>query len=336
MSKVVVIGSGAWGTSLAVAARRAGSDVVIWSRSSDVVDDINNNHLNHKYLGQIGLESNIIATCDIAAICNCDAILLAVPTNGLRGVCQEILKKISPESKSYPPLIICSKGVEQGSLALMSEVVSEYFPGNVIAVLSGPNFADEVAKGLPACATLACKDKIAAEQIVRMLGNKLFRIYYSDDLVGAQIGGAVKNVIAIACGIAIGCGFGENARAAIITRGIAEIGRLSIKMGGRQETLLGLCGVGDITLTCSSEKSRNMSLGIQIGKGIDLSNILSAGKTVEGVATSKSVTLLAEKLGVEMPITNAVKAILHDNKTVTDMVEYLLERPFWIEANIQK
>jgi len=324
--KLAVLGAGAWGTALAISAGRAGSDVTLWSRNSDVAADINNKHLNPKYLGQLPIHEQTNATCSISESLNSDAILLAVPAQALRGICKEI------RAKTNAPLVVCAKGVEQGSLSLMSEIVAECCPNNVVAILSGPNFADEVAKGLPACATLACGDKDVAEKIIKMLGSKLFRLYYTDDVVGAQIGGAVKNVIAIACGVAIGKGFGENARAALVTRGIAEMGRLSIKLGGKQETLLGLSGIGDIMLTCASEKSRNMSLGLEIGKGRAISEILKSGKTVEGLFTSKSVSLLAEKLGVDMPITNAVKAILHDEASVSDTVAYLLERPVSAEA----
>jgi glycerol-3-phosphate dehydrogenase (NAD(P)+) len=324
--KLGVLGAGAWGTALAIAAGRAGSDVCLFSRSGTVADDINNKHLSPKYLGHIAIHQQINATCNIADIFNSDAILLAVPAQNLRAVCMEIA------AKTNAPLVICAKGVEQASLALMSEIVQECCPQNLIGIVSGPNFADEVAKGLPACATLASKDAAVAEKIIKMLGHKLFRLYYSDDVIGAQIGGAVKNVLAIACGIAIGSGFGENARAALVTRGISEMGRLSVRLGGRQETLLGLSGVGDIMLTCASEKSRNMSLGMEIGKGRDISAILKAGKTVEGVATSKSVALLAEKMGVDMPITNAVKAILHEQASVANTVEYLLERPVLAES----
>jgi glycerol-3-phosphate dehydrogenase (NAD(P)+) len=331
--KLGVIGAGSWGTSLAIAAGRAGSDIVLWSRSSDVTNDINNNQLNSKYLGNISIHQNVKATCDIKDIAGCDAILLVIPAQGLRVFLSLLLEsKSGAIINSAIPLVICAKGVEQDSLSLMSDVVSKYFPENPIAILSGPNFADEIAKGLPACATIACADASAADKIIQMMGSKFFRLYYSDDVIGAQIGGSVKNILAIACGIAIGKGLGENARAALVTRGIAEIGRLCVKMGGKQETLLGLSGIGDIMLTCGSEKSRNMSLGIAIGKGVSLSEILENGKTVEGVKTSQSVAMLAHKLGVDMPITCAVKSILHDNADIDKAVHMLLERPFSAEG----
>lgn len=321
--KLGVIGAGSWGTALAITAGRAGSEVILWSRNENIAEEINTKRLNSKYLGTALIHENIKATSDITEILACDAIIFVVPAQSLR----EIVCSLSQFGEGIP-LVICSKGIEQESLSLMSNVVAEYFPKNPIAILSGPNFADEIAKGLPACATLACKDKNVADKIISMIGNKLFRLYYSDDAIGAQIGGAVKNVLAIACGIAIGRGLGENARAALVTRGIAEIGRLCAKIGGKPETLMGLSGIGDINLTCTSEKSRNMHLGVEIGKGKFLAEIMSDGKTVEGVATSKSVSMLAEKLGIEMPIANAVRAILHNNTSIEETINSLLTRPF--------
>lgn len=384
--KIGVVGSGVWGTALAIAAVRAGSTVEIWSRNSDVAADINIHHRNSKYLPYIKLSHDIIANTNISCAANCDAILLVVPAQNLREICKlisyshhvtadssrikssaasvkgvvkinknikgmfDIIYKTLRNNKnmmptpvpSLPvnvgikkdtPIVICAKGVEQGTLSLMSDIVLEYFPNNPVAVLSGPNFADEIAKGLPACATLACSDKGAADKLIASLGSRLFRIYYSNDMIGAQIGGSIKNVIAIACGISIGMGLGQNASAALVTRGMAEIGRLCKRMGGRQETLLGLSGLGDIVLTCGSEKSRNMSLGIEIGKGGNVDEILAVHKTVEGVETSKSVSILAKKLGLEMPITNAIKAILHDHASVEETVKKLLERPFTAEVS---
>lgn len=321
--KIGVIGAGAWGTALAIAATRAGSEVVLWSRRPQIVDDINRNRFNSKYLGGIQINKNITATLDIADVNWCDAILLVVPAQQLRGVCE----KLGSIDKKVP-FVICAKGVEHDSFALMSDVFAEYFPGNPVLILSGPNFADEVAKGLPACATLACEDKNAADKVISGLGSSTMRLYYSDDVIGAQIGGAIKNVIAIACGVAIGRGLGENARAALVTRGLAEIGRLCKKMGGKQETLLGLSGIGDIMLTCGSEKSRNTHFGIELGRGIKLEDVLAEGKTVEGVVTSKSVSMLADRLGVDMPISKAVKAILFDNAGIAETIKTLLERPF--------
>ena len=328
MNKVGVIGGGAWGTALALAAFRAGSGVTIWSNSEDVAEDINKNHQNRKYIGEIELPENIKATCNIADAFACDVVLLVVPAQSLRSV----LAGVKSGNIFNAPLVICSKGVEQGSHAFMSEIVAEYFPENPIAILSGPNFAYEVAKGLPACATLACADKEYADKIIESMGSERFRLYYSEDVIGAQIAGAVKNILAIACGIAIGKGLGENARAALVTRGIAEIGRLCTKIGGRPETLLGLSGIGDIMLTCGSEKSRNMHLGSELGRGTALSDIIAEGKTVEGVATAKSVAELANNLDVDMPITCAVKAILHDNACIEETIKALLDRPLGVEG----
>ena len=215
----------------------------------------------------------------------------------------------------------------------MSEVVGTILPNNPIAVLSGPNFADEAARGLPTATTIACADASLGERLLYAIGGKLFRPYYSDDIIGTQVGGAVKNVIAIACGIAVGHGLGENARAAIITRGMAEMTRLCIAKGGKPETLSGLSGIGDLLLTCSSEKSRNMSLGIAIGKLGRVAEDIPTGRrgVTEGVATAESVTELAQKLGISMPICAAVQHILYDKAPIREAISELLERPFTVE-----
>jgi glycerol-3-phosphate dehydrogenase (NAD(P)+) len=232
------------------------------------------------------------------------------------------------------PIIIATKGIERVSLSLMSEVVADIFPNNPILILSGPNFAAEVAKGLPSATTLACTDKALANEMIYAIGGKYFRPYYTDDVVGAQIGGAVKNVIAIACGIATGCGFGENARSALITRGLSEMARLCVAKGGRSETLMGLSGFGDLVLTCGSPTSRNMSLGIEIGKQqLKVKEILAINhkKLAEGVATSESVTQLANQMGVHLPICRTVYEIVTQEKPIEKAINELLERQFSAE-----
>ncbi len=323
--KIAVIGAGAWGTALSKVLSENGHDVALWSRNTEVISEINNKNKNSSYLPDIFLPRNINATRDFKNLEGSDALFLVTPAQNIR-----MLSKALQEIKlGNIPIVICSKGIEQETLKLMSEIVSEMLPANKIAVLSGPNFADEIARGLPAASTLACKDKKSGEDIVGMLNNNNFRIYLSDDVIGAEIGGAVKNVIAIACGIAVGRNLGENARAALITRGLAEIARLAKAKGGRPETLMGLAGMGDLVLTCSSLKSRNMSLGYELGQGKPLQAILKKrqGKVTEGLTTTHSVQALAASLKVEMPITETVYNILYKEQDIDIAIKSLLERP---------
>lgn len=325
---IVVVGAGSWGTALALSAARAGQKVCIWSRNQDIVTDINSKKRNSKYFGDFSFKEDVTASLDLEIIKTAKTVILAIPVQQLRTVCLKLKDLSLAEDVVF---VISSKGIEQGSLKLPSDLVAEFFPNNKIALISGPNFADEVAKGLPACATFAMQDKNLANNIISQVGNKLFRLYYSDDIVGAQVGGAVKNVIAIASGITIGLGLGENARAAIVTRGMAEITRLALKLGGRAETLSGLSGVGDIMLTCLSNKSRNTSLGFAIAKGEDINKLLNSGVTYEGAKTSNSVCELAQKLEIDMPICCAVKSILYENAGLNEAVQVLLTRPFTAE-----
>ncbi len=253
-------------------------------------------------------------------------MIIAVPSHTLRSAC--IL--VSDTLDVNVPLVIASKGIERGSLMLMSEVVQSILPKNPIGIISGPNFADEAAKGLPTAATIASTHKPLLELLSYVIGGKLFRTYLSDDIIGTQVGGAVKNIIAIACGIAMGRGMGENARAAIITRGFAEIARLAVAKGGKHETLMGLCGMGDLILTAGSTKSRNTSFGIAIGQGKSKAEVLaSRGRgATEGVIAAESVVKLAKKLNISMPICEAVYYILYENAPIDQVINGLLERPF--------
>ena len=323
---VGVIGAGSWGTALAILANRAGSKVSMWTRNETVRETILEKRENEAYLPDCFIDPEINITSTLDEIVSADILLLTIPSQSVRTLCISLSDMISAEK----PLVICSKGIERGSLALMSEVVGQILPSNPLAVLSGPNFAGEAARGLPTATTLACDDNVLGEQMVYALGGKLFRPYLTDDLIGAQIGGAVKNVIAIACGISLGRGYGENARAAIITRGLNEISRLAKVKGGRQETLSGLSGIGDLMLTCSSLQSRNMSLGYAIGKGEPVKKILPSNThgLTEGAVTADSVYELSMKLGISMPICAAVYQILKENVTVDEGIAELLERPF--------
>ncbi len=322
---VGVIGAGAWGSALAAAARHADNDVILWSRNQRVVNDINNDLINHIYLPDIKLPQGIKATNDISSLFdNADSILLVIPSQNLRQICQQIKPFIGEL-----PLAICAKGVERGTGALMSDITTEILPDAKIAILSGPTFAKEVAKGLPAAVTLAAKDKIAGEKLINAIGSAKFRPYLSDDIIGVEIGGAVKNILAIACGIVTGRRLGDNARAALITRGLSEMARLGIMLGGKIETIMGLSGLGDLSLTCSSPQSRNMSFGIELGQGKSVKDILNTRIAVtEGVFSALSVNELAIKLDIEMPICHAVKQIISDEANIDDSINKLLSRPF--------
>lgn len=323
--KIAVIGGGAWGTALGVVSARAGNSVTLWARNEDVIADINRNHRNALYLPGVDIDSSVTATSDIEnALFGAEAALVVVPAQHLRSV----LEQMKPYADTTP-VIVCSKGVERESLALMSEVARDVLPDNPLAVLSGPTFAKEVASGLPTAVTLATEDENLSRIALAAVGTPMFRPYTSDDVVGVEIAGAAKNVVAIACGIVMGRQLGENARAALITRGLAEISRLGVAAGGRLETFMGLSGVGDICLTCNSAQSRNTSFGIALGEGRTLEEILGERRAVtEGVWSAAAVTGLAARLGVDMPIAGAVAAVVEGRADIDSMIEALLSRPF--------
>ena len=329
MQSIGIIGGGAWGTALAAASKQAGRDVTLWAREADVVEAITVENENSVFLPGITLDPAIRATNDIAEACVVDAILLVCPAQHLRGVSRDLSKAIAAET----PVVICAKGIEQDSLMLMSDVLAETLPDSPIGVLSGPTFAAEVAQNKPTAVTLAIKDNKIGEAIVKALGHARFRPYLTNDVRGAQIGGAIKNVLAIASGIVAGGRMGNNAAAALITRGLAEIMRLGLALGAKSHTLMGLSGLGDLVLTCSSLQSRNMSLGAALGEGRKLANILAERKSVtEGIYTASAVVNLAAKHGVEMPISEAMDRILNQDSPVGEEIEKLLSRPFRSEA----
>ena len=330
MRSIAVIGAGAWGTALASVAVRAGRAVRLWAREAEVVAGINEDHENAAFLPGVALDAAIRATGDLGeATSGAEAVLLVAPAQHTRSVAGELAAFIGADI----PVVICAKGIEEGTGALLSEVLETALPGRSLAVLSGPTFAGEVAAGLPTAITLASNDRDLGERLMAAIGGRHFRPYWSPDIIGAQIGGAVKNVLAIACGIVAGQGLGDNARAALITRGLAEMVRLGVAKGASRETLHGLSGLGDLTLTCNSEQSRNFSLGAALGRGQALADILGARHSVaEGVHTAASVTALAAKLGIEMPICAGVNAILHQGAAVAEAIEALLTRPFRAEG----
>lgn len=324
-TSITVLGAGGWGTALAILANRAGSKVKLWTRNDAVAESIANTRMNAPYLSGVFIDPSIRVTQDLRVACQSDMLIVAVPAQSFRTLCITMSDLLEP----HIPLIIACKGIELGSLALMSEVAHSILPSNPVAVLSGPNFAREAAEGQPTATTLACADALLGQKMIDALGGKMFRPYLTDDVVGTQVGGAVKNVIAIACGIAEGQKLGENARAAIITRGLAEISRLAAVKGGRQSTLMGLSGIGDLMLTCSSHQSRNMSLGYALGTGKLTAETMNAASSAltEGVATAQSIYDLSMKLGVSMPICTTVQRVVSATISVEDGIKELLGRP---------
>jgi glycerol-3-phosphate dehydrogenase (NAD(P)+) len=324
LQAVGVIGGGAWGTALAQVCARAGREVTLWAREPEVVEAINARHENTAFLPDVPLEPAIRATGDLAGLARGDLVLAVAPAQHLRAT----LAALAPHVRAGLPIVLCAKGVEQVSLKLMTEVLAETVPQAAPAVLSGPSFAGEVARGLPTAVTLACAEAGCAEDLAEAIATPTFRPYFSTDLIGAEAGGAVKNVLAIACGISEGRGLGRSAHASLITRGFAELTRLAVALGGRAETVAGLCGLGDLVLTCSSPQSRNMSVGLALGRGETLEAALAGKRSVaEGVASAPAVRGLARRLGVETPICEAVAAILAGQAGVDDAIRALLARP---------
>lgn len=330
---VGVLGAGAWGTALAVLANRAASRVTLWTRNANVLEAVEQRRYNEVYLPNIFIDPSISVTDSLAEVCKCDVLILCIPAQSLRSTCIAL----SDQLPSSVPLVIATKGIERGSLMLMSELVNSILPENPVAILSGPNFADEAAKGLPTATTIACSDAVLGERLMYVIGGKLFRPYLTDDVIGTQIGGAVKNVIAIACGISVGCELGENAKAALITRGLAEMARLCKAKGGQTQTLMGLSGIGDLMLTCGSPKSRNMALGLELGSSkLSVETVLAKPRfgVTEGVGTADSVSHLAQNLGVAMPICDAIHGILKGRLSVKETIQKMLDRPFSTELEI--
>ena len=324
-----VIGAGAWGTALAQVCARAGLAVTLQAREAEVVEAVNARHENAVFLPGVALEPAIRATHDMADLAACDLILAVPPAQHLRAA----LAALRPHLAAGVPVALCCKGVEQGTLKLMTEVAAEALPDAPLAVLSGPSFAGEVARGLPTAVTLACADEALGKAIGEAIAIPTFRPYWAADMIGAEAGAAVKNVLAIACGISEGKGLGRSAHAALITRGFAELTRLAVALGGKAETLAGLCGLGDLVLTCSSPQSRNMSVGLALGGGQTLDQALAGKVSVaEGVASAPAVRALARSLNVETPICEAVAAILAGEVDVDSAILGLLSRPLKTEA----
>lgn len=326
LDNIGVIGGGAWGTAMAQVIASDGSDVLLWAREAQVVETINQEHSNPLFLPVLPLSERITATGDLGAMADRDALVVVTPA-------QHLGSTLAALGGTKQPLVLCAKGIEAGTRRLMSEVAEATCPDAPIAVLSGPTFAHEVAAGHPTAITLACADEALGKALAERFARPGFRPYVSTDVIGAEIGGAVKNVLAIACGVIDGAGLGQNARAALISRGFAEMTRFGLARGAKVETLAGLSGLGDLVLTCSSTSSRNFSLGKGLGEGVPASELLADRRTVaEGASTAPVLAEAARAAGVDMPIVDAVCALLDGKATVKEVVSELLSRPLRSET----
>lgn len=323
-----IVGGGAWGTALAQTSTCAGRAVTLWARETETAASINAKQENTLFLPGVPLDKNIRSTNDFADLANAQAILMVAPTQHVRSILQGLI----PSLASGAPIILCAKGIEQKTGKFLSEVVEENVPSSPVAILSGPSFAADVAKNLPTAVTLACKDEDLGRTLAMTLGHKTFRPYWSGDIIGAQIGGAIKNVLAIASGIVVGKQLGESARAALVTRGFAELKRFGEAHGAKRDTLSGLSGLGDLILTCATAQSRNMALGQALGQGQSMQDYLAGKNSVaEGALTAPAVVAIAKNKKIEMPICEAVNAVISGHISVDDAIGALLARPFRAE-----
>lgn len=320
VTHIGIVGGGAFGTALACLGRRAGRRITLWSRDPSVAAAIARDRGNPVYLPGFRLDAGIEGAPDLAALAACDAILLVCPAQAVR--------ELAARLAGTAPVVICAKGMEVSSGLLMPEVLAEVLPGRPLAMLSGPSFAEEVARGLPTAVSIATADAALGRTLAGALGAGAFRPYWTHDVLGVALGGAVKNVLAIAAGIVAGRGLGHNAAAALITRGFAEMARLGQAMGAELETLTGLSGLGDLVLTCHGPLSRNRALGEALGKGTKLADYMAGRRqVVEGAATAPAVLARAARYQIEMPICAAVDAILHRGADLDDAIRALLARP---------
>ena len=326
MKRIAIVGAGSWGTALAVIAARAGHEVCLWSRNPEVVTSINERRVNARYLTATSIPDNVSVTGAIdAALQGASMVVLAAPSHAAR----ELLISMSSLFDEAAIVVSVSKGIEIDTGKRISEIVKEVMPNSPPFVcLSGPSFAREVVEGHPTAIVAASKDAAAARAVQNDLSFENLRIYTNADVIGTELGGSVKNVMAIAAGMAVGLGFGSNSVAALITRGLAEITRLARREGAQVETLMGLAGLGDLVLTCTGTLSRNRFVGEELGKGRTLEEIVSGmNEVAEGINTARAVKKLADRAGLEMPITNEVNAVLYDGKPVRDAVSELMSRP---------
>jgi glycerol-3-phosphate dehydrogenase (NAD(P)+) len=319
-----VVGAGAWGTALAVAAAKAGRRVTLWARESDVVDAVRSKRENTRFLPGVALPQTIVATGELADVVKADALLIGAPAQHLR----ETLTVLAPLLRADTPLVLCAKGIERDSGKLMVEVLREAAPAGEPAILSGPSFAADVARGLPTAVTIAARTIEIAQSLQNAFGHSTFRPYASEDLIGVALGGAAKNVYAIACGIVSGMGLGDSARAALLSRSFAELSRLGEAMGARTETLMGLSGLGDLVLTATSHASRNFSFGFDVGKGMARSELFRAGRPLaEGIETAPALVARAKRHNIELPIAETTAEILSGAITLDAAIPRLMSRP---------
>ena len=322
--RIGVIGGGAWGTAIAQMLCREGQEGILWCLEAEVAEAINTGHENTVFLPGVPLKPALRATTSLADLYDQDALFAVAPAQHTRKTLAALKDHIRPGT----PVVLCSKGIELSTGKFMTEVLADELPEASPAVMSGPSFAIDVAKGLPTAVTLAVKDDAIGSELIQAISTPTFRPYLSGDLLGAEIGGAVKNVLAIACGIALGKGLGRSAHAALIARGSAEMTRLALALGAERETMSGLSGLGDLVLTCSSETSRNMSCGLALGRGETLDSIMAARNAVtEGVATAPVLRRLASQHHVDMPICDAVAAVIEGEISVDEAIKTLLMRP---------
>ncbi len=323
-NKIGVIGGGAWGTALALTSARAGHQVSIWARNSAIVEEINTKQQNLTYLPGVQFDRPITATQDLGEIANCDTILIVTPTQTIGELCDLLIQNQSIDV----PVVICAKGIDRRTGMLLTDLAEEKLSNAQLAVLSGPSFAIDVARGLPTAVTIASKTMDLSLELAAVFASPYFRPYASDDLIGVQVGGALKNVLAIGCGIVKGRELGASALSALIARGFAELNRLGAALKAEPDTLMGLSGLGDLVLTCSSSQSRNFAFGIEIGSGKSVESLISTGnKTIEGYYTASIALTLAQEHQVELPICTAVSAILNKKLTVDEAMKSLLSRP---------
>lgn len=322
--RVAVLGGGSFGTTVATLATR-NAPATLWSRRSDQVEEINREHRNERYLPGFTLPDTLRATESLEeAVSEADVVVMGVPSHGFRGV----LEELAPSLRPWVPIVSLAKGLEQGTHLRMTQVIQEILPEHRASVLTGPNLAKEIMSGFAAASVVAVDDPMTARQLQSVFHSGLFRVYTNDDVVGCELGGALKNVIAIASGMGDGLGVGDNTRSAVITRGLAELCRLGTAMGGREQTFSGLAGMGDLIATCISPQSRNRRVGEELGRGRKLQEILDDMHMVaEGVKTSKVVMALAEQYGVDMPIAREVHGVIHEGRSAEDAYRGLTRRP---------
>ncbi|MBA2434977.1 MAG: NAD(P)-dependent glycerol-3-phosphate dehydrogenase [Verrucomicrobiota bacterium] len=324
VERIAILGTGGWGTALALLWAKAGHEIILWGHTPERVAEISRTRQNPDYLPGVELPGNVCLTSKLADCVAADLIIFVTPSVALREMASALQQE---RPKSHAILMSCTKGIEHGSGLRMSEILQEKFPANPVAVLSGPNLAVEVARGLPSATVLGCRDRAVAEELQAILGSARFRVYSSDEIVGIELGGALKNIFAIPAGVSDGFGFGDNSKAALVTRSLAELFRLGVAMGGDARTFQGLSGAGDLIATCFSQHSRNRRLGEQLGQGRSLEEITRGMKTVaEGIPTARSAFECARKVGVETPIIDQVYAVLHESKSPAQAMQELLGR----------